>query len=228
MKAMILAAGRGERLKPRTDTTPKPLLRVRGRPLLEHQIGWLRAAGITELVINLHHLGDQIESHFGDGSAFGVTIQYSREPVLLETGGGIVNALPLLGEAPFALLNGDIFTDFPFSGLGEPPEWADIHLVVTPIPGYRTQGDFLVSDGRVTARGDTFVYCGIAVLRPQIFSGDKAAPFSLRNHFFRAIEAERISAEIWTGEWTDIGSEAQLQAVNRSHPDEPDSRPRGT
>ena len=120
MKAMILAAGRGERLKPLTDQTPKPMLEVGGKPLIAHQIAWLSAAGINEIVINLHHLGDQIESFCGDGTQFGVSIRYSREAVLLETAGGIVNALPLLGERPFVLLNGDVFTDFPFGQLPWP------------------------------------------------------------------------------------------------------------
>ncbi|MCB1683719.1 MAG: NTP transferase domain-containing protein, partial [Pseudomonadales bacterium] len=108
MKAMILAAGRGERLRPLTDQTPKPMLRVHGRPLLEHQIEWLKAAGITDLVINLHHLGAQIENYFGDGERFGVRIRYSHESELLDTGGGILNALPLLGSEPFLVMNGDI------------------------------------------------------------------------------------------------------------------------
>jgi len=213
---MILAAGRGERLRPLTDTTPKPMLPIRGRPLLEHQIGWLKAAGITELVINLHHLGDRIETYFGDGSAFGVRIRYSREAVLLDTGGGIVKALPLLGSDPFVLLNGDIYTDFPFARLAPPPVWADMHLVVTPTPAFRKEGDFLFDGGRITARGGDFVYCGIAVIRPGVFSGDEATPFSLREHFFQAIRSGRLSAEVWNGFWTDIGSEAQLRAVDGS------------
>jgi MurNAc alpha-1-phosphate uridylyltransferase len=224
MKAMILAAGRGERLRPLTDTTPKPMLPIRGRPLLEHQIGWLRAAGITELVINLHHLGDRIEAYLGDGSAFGVRIRYSREAVLLDTGGGIVKALPLLGSDPFVVLNGDIYTDFPFAQLGPPPAWADMHLVVTPTPAFRTEGDFLVDGGRITARGGDFVYCGIAVIRPEVFTGDEVKPFSLREHFFRAMRSGRLSAAVWNGIWTDIGTEAQLRAVDGSDSG-PDSGP---
>ncbi len=223
MKAMILAAGRGERLRPLTDTIPKPMLSIHGRPLLEHQIGWLRHAGITELVINLHHLGEQIEVYFGDGSRFGVRIRYSRERQLLDTGGGIVNALPLLGDAPFVLLNGDIFTDFPFSRLDGLPSWADMHLVVTPKPAFRAQGDFLFADGRITGRGDAFVYCGIAVLHPRVFAADEAAPFSLRDHFFQAIGTGRLSAEVWRGVWTDIGTEAQLKEIDGSTPKVPDS-----
>jgi MurNAc alpha-1-phosphate uridylyltransferase len=216
MKAMILAAGRGERLRPLTDQVPKPMLEVRGRPLLEHQLEWLAAAGIRDLVINLHHLGEQIEAHLGDGSRFGMRIAYSREAMLLETGGGIVKALPLLGDAPFLVLNGDIFTDFPLNELAPLPDWADIHLVVTPRPAFRAKGDFQVDGGRVTTRGDDYVYCGIAILRPAMFAGDRPEPFSLREHMFRAIDAGRISAQIWNGFWTDIGDQNQLDTVNAS------------
>lgn len=214
MKAMILAAGRGERLRPLTDRMPKPMVAVRGRPLLAHQLEWLGAAGIRDLVINLHHLGDQIEDYFGDGAEFGTRIAYSREVELLETGGGIVNALPLLGSDPFLILNGDIFTDFPFARLQPLPDWADLHLVVTPTPAFRDKGDFEVAEGRITARGSSYVYCGIAILRPSIFSDDRREPFSLREHFFRAIETRTISAQIWGGRWTDIGTQAQLDEVN--------------
>ncbi len=213
-RAMILAAGRGERLRPLTDHTPKPMVAVHGRPLLAHQIDWLSRAGISELVINLHHLGAQIETHFANGDGFGVHIRYSREDTLLETGGGIVKALPLLGDAPFLILNGDIFTDFPFSDLQPIPDWADIHLVVTARPDFRARGDFEFADGRITGRGDSFVYCGIAILRPEIFAADRAEPFSLRERFFTAIGNGTLSAQVWNGYWIDIGSQAQLDALN--------------
>jgi MurNAc alpha-1-phosphate uridylyltransferase len=216
MKAMILAAGRGERLRPLTDRIPKPMLTVRGRPLLEHQLQWLVRAGIREVVINLHHLGEQIRAHFGDGREFGVAIRYSLEPELLDTGGGIVKALPLLGPDPFLVLNGDIFTTFPFAAVEPLPDWADIHLVVTPKPAFRERGDFDVEEGRIVGRGDDYVYCGIAVLRPALFQGQDAVPFSVREHFFAAIEEGRISAQTWRGYWTDIGDQAQLEAVNSS------------
>ena len=219
MKAMILAAGRGERLKPLTDTVPKPMLRIHGRPLLEWQIAWLEAAGIRNLVINLHHLGGQIEAYFGDGAAFGVDIRYSHEEALLETGGGITRALPLLGSSPFLVLNGDIFTDFPFSNLAPLPDWADIHLVVTPKPDFRAAGDFEVEGQRIVSRGDRYVYCGIAVLRPELFDAGRDEPFSLREHFFAAIDQGRISAQIWEGYWIDIGNQAQLAAINAKEPD---------
>jgi len=196
MKAMILAAGRGERLRPLTDHVPKPMLEVHGRPLLEHQLGWLSAIGIREVVLNLHHLGEQIEAHFGDGRNFGLNIRYSREPVLLETGGGIVKALPLLGGEPFLIINGDIFTDFPLDTLSPLPDWADIHLVVTPKPAFRERGDFEVQAGRISARGDGYVYCGIAILRPTLFAADRPEPFSLREHFFDAIDSGRARQKL--------------------------------
>jgi len=114
MKAMILAAGQGKRLKPLTNHLPKAMMEVGGAPLICHQLGWLAGAGVTEVVINLHHFGEQIEACVGDGAAFGLSVRYSHEPVLLETGGGVVQALPLLGDEPFWLLLGDIYTDFPF------------------------------------------------------------------------------------------------------------------
>jgi len=215
MKAMILAAGRGERLRPLTDRIPKPLAPIAGEPLLGHQLRWLAAAGIRELVINLHHLGEQIEATFGDGAAFGLQITYSRETELLETGGGIVNALPLLGDAPFLLLNGDIYTDFSLRQLPAAlAADADAHLVLTPTPGFRQRGDFEFADGRVTARGTGYVYCGISILRPALFAGRRAEPFSLRDLFFESLARGALSAQIWDGFWTDIGTPEQLADVN--------------
>lgn len=216
MKAMILAAGVGKRLQPLTNTTPKPMLEVGSEPLIAHQLHWLAAAGITDVVINLHHLGEQIEAFCQDGRDRGMHIRYSREARLLETGGGIVNALPLLGEEPFVVLNGDIFTDFPFTSLPEsPPQWAELHLVLTPKPGFRAHGDFDYADGRITARGEGYVYCGIAVLRPQLFHGRQVEPFSLQQILFQAVTRGSASAQLWDGYWTDIGSHDQLRAVNK-------------
>ncbi len=211
---MILAAGRGTRLAPLTDTTPKPMLPVRGKPLIAWQVEALRAAGVTDLVINLHHLGEQIQGYLGDGDAWGLSIEYSVETELLETGGGIVNALPLLGSETFWLLNGDIFTDFELSRL--PRTLADgdaVHLVLTATPAYREHGDFEFADGRVTGRGDSFVYCGIAALSPALFSGRERNHFSLRDLYFSAIEAGRVSGQVHTGSWHDIGTLAQYEAL---------------
>jgi len=212
---MILAAGRGERLRPLTDTTPKPLLSVGGEPLIAHQLRCLRSAGITEVVINVHHLGEQIQAFCGDGQHFGLTIAYSHEPVLLETAGGIVNALPLLGDAPFVLLNGDVFSDFTFNTLpAAPPDWADLHIVVTPTPAYRDHGDFECTNDRVTKRGEAYVYCGIAVIDPAWLGTLPTGPFSLQQPLFQAVASGRVSAQIWPGEWIDIGTPTQLRDIN--------------
>lgn len=221
MKAMILAAGRGERLRPLTDHTPKPLMEVHGEPLLAHQLRWLAAAGIREVVINLHHLGQQIVDVFGDGRGYGVAISYSLEPTLLDTGGGVVKALPLLGNDPFVLLNGDIYTDFPFSEL--PRQLAAdalAHLTVTPRPAFRERGDFEVADGRVIGRGDSHVYCGIALLDPAALLGRRPEPFSLRDVYFDLIGRGAITAQVWPGYWTDIGTREQLEAISARPDDE--------
>jgi MurNAc alpha-1-phosphate uridylyltransferase len=190
---MLLAAGRGERLRPLTDRLPKPLARVGGEPLLAHQLRWLAGAGVTEVVINVHHLGQMSIDAFGDGAAFGLQIRYSREAMLLETGGGVVNALPLLGAAPFLLMNADIYTEFPLTELPPGPPPGGAHLVVTPRPAFRRNGDFAVTGGRISARGDDYVYCGIALIDPaalaarrataqrRLRSGREVAPFSLRD-----------------------------------------------
>jgi MurNAc alpha-1-phosphate uridylyltransferase len=216
MRAMILAAGRGERLRPLTDRTPKPLLPIAGTPLIEHQLRWLAAAGIREIVINLHHLADAIEGALGDGSRLGVRLHYSREERLLETGGGIARALPLLGPDPFIVLNGDIWTDYRFATLAELS--GDLaRLVLIPTPPHRREGDFGLHGDRVTRDANrdarTHVYCGISLLDPALFDGAPSGAFSLRDLLFRAAEAGRVSGEVWQGGWIDIGTPDQLEAV---------------
>ncbi len=214
MRAMILAAGKGTRLAPLTERTPKPLLPLRGKPLIQWQVEALIAAGVTDIVINLHHLGEQIASYLGDGSRFGATIEYSRETELLETGGGIVNALPLLGQEPFWLLNGDIWTDFDFSTLPRAPTTPDLaHIVLTQTPSYRNRGDFNYAAGRVIRRGDKFVYCGIAVLSAALFEGVDLGHFSLRDSYFDLIRQQRLSAQVHDGVWHDIGTLEQYQTL---------------
>ena len=214
MKAMILAAGRGTRLAPLTDTTPKPMLPLNGRPLIEWQVEALARCGVESLVINLYHLGEQIERHLSDGARYGLTITYSHEGEALETGGGIVNALPLLGDDPFWLLNGDIWTDFDFTTLPRSvPEATPVHMVLTPTPEWRAHGDFTYADGFLTGRGADYVYCGIAVVHPRVFAGRKAERFSWSDIFFALAEQGRVSAQIHHGRWHDIGTLAQYQAL---------------
>ena len=167
-----------------------------------------------DVVINLHHLGPQIEAYCGDGSSHGLRIRYSHESRRLETGGGIQQALPLLGEEPFLGLNGDIFTAFALTDLSDIPQWADVHLLLTPTPAFREAGDFEYERGRIVSRGAAFVYCGISIVRPRLFSSRTLEPFSLRDLFFQATQAGAASAQVWRGAWTDIGTPEQLDAVN--------------
>ena len=214
MKAMILAAGKGTRLAPLTDSTPKPMLPVKGRPLIEWQVLQLKAAGITEIVINTYHLGEQIIEGLGDGNHLGVQIEYSREQDLLDTGGGIKKALPLLGDAPFAIFNGDIWTDFAFNDLpSDLPEGCPAHITLTLKPGWRASGDFDYNDGRVTARGGAYVYCGIALLTPALIARRPESVFSLRDLYFELIDAGALSAQVFEGSWLDIGTLAQYESV---------------
>ena len=211
---MILAAGRGTRLAPLTDRTPKPMLPIRGRPLIEWQIEQLKAAGIREFVINTYHLGEQIINALGDGRKLGVTITYSPEDELLDTGGGIKRALPLLGDAPFLVLNGDIWTDFDFSSLPDaPPADCPAHVVLTPTPKWRETGDFCSDGDRVTARGSDYVFCGIAVATPALVANQAGATFSLREIYFELIKANTLSAQIFLGHWLDIGTLEQYESV---------------
>lgn len=215
MKAIILAAGRGARLAPLTDTTPKPLLPVNGQPLIVRQLKQLRAADIIHVVINLYHLGDLIAHALGNGEKFGMQIAYSHEQSLLETGGGIKNALPLLEEEEFIVCNGDIYTDFDFSSLPNalaPNDTA--HLVLTPTPKTRARGDFEYSRGRVTQRGDDFVYCGISIFSQRIFANSPEGAFSSRDLMFEAIEQGQLSAQVHSGQWTDIGTLSDYAKVS--------------
>jgi len=214
---MLLAAGRGERMRPLTDTTPKPLLRIGGQMLIERHVHALAQAGIRQLVINHAHLGGQIERALGDGSAYGVQIAYSPEPEgALETGGGIFNALPLLGAAPFLVVNADIWTDYPFTGL---PQSIDglAHLVMVSNPPHHPDGDFSLSGGRLAQRGPAMLtFSGIGVYRPELFDGCTPGAFPLAPLLRMAMDAGRVSGEHYTGAWFDIGTPERLDAINRA------------
>jgi MurNAc alpha-1-phosphate uridylyltransferase len=216
MKAMLLAAGRGERMRPLTDTTPKPLLRIGGQTLIERHIHALARAGITELVINHAHLGEQLVAALGDGHGCGVSIAWSAESGgALETGGGIFNALPLLGEAPFLVVNTDVWTDFPFAGL---PAGIDglAHLVMVDNPEHHPGGDFSLSAGRLSQRGPAMLtFSGIGVYHPALFAGCSPGAFPLAPLLRRAMDAGQVSGEHYRGVWFDIGTPERLEAVNR-------------
>ncbi|MDF3195720.1 MAG: mannose-1-phosphate guanylyltransferase [Gammaproteobacteria bacterium HGW-Gammaproteobacteria-13] len=217
MKAMILAAGKGERLRPLTLHTPKPLVRAAGVPLIEYHVRALAAAGFTELVINHAWLGQQIEDYLGDGSRFGVSIAYSAEGEPLETGGGIFQALPLLGDQPFVLINGDIFTDYPFAELRRPLSGL-AHLVLIENPGHHVKGDFCLQKGRVTDAQegqDSLTYSGMALLSPALFAGCEAGVFSLAPLLRAAMAVGQVSGERFDGCWVDVGTHERLAQVER-------------
>jgi MurNAc alpha-1-phosphate uridylyltransferase len=215
MKAMILAAGRGERMRPLTDHTPKPLLRIGGQTLIEHHLYALAQAGIRELVINHAHLGDKLVAALGDGAAYGVEIAWSPEPEgALETGGGIFNALALLGDDPFLVVNADIWTDFPFTSLPAQPDGL-AHLVLVNNPEHHPDGDFSLVDGQVSRRGPAMLtFSGIGVYRRGLFDGCAPGSFPLAPLLRRAMDAEQVSGETYAGAWFDIGTPGRLEAVN--------------
>ncbi|QGA52426.1 MULTISPECIES: N-acetylmuramate alpha-1-phosphate uridylyltransferase MurU [Pseudomonas] len=215
MKAMILAAGKGERMRPLTLTTPKPLIRVGGVPLIEYHLRALARAGFTEIVINHAWLGQQIEDHLGDGSRFGVSIRFSPEGEPLETGGGIFRALPLLGDEAFVVVNGDVWTDYDFSALRRPIEGL-AHLVLVDNPEHHPDGDFVLADGKVHDRrapADNLTYSGIAVLHPRLFDGCSAGAFKLAPLLRAAMAEGRVSGEHLKGHWVDVGTHERLAQV---------------
>ncbi|MGD8615634.1 MAG: nucleotidyltransferase family protein [Gammaproteobacteria bacterium] len=216
MKVMILAAGRGERMRPLTDRVPKPLLEVAGKPLIRYHIEALRAAGFRELVINHAHLGRQIVECLGNGLDLGVHIQYSPEPPgALETGGGIRRALPLLGEGAFLVINGDIWTDYPYRDLPRAPGGL-AHLVLVDNPEHHREGDFRLQGRRVVAEGEPrLTFTGIGVYRPELFAGAPRERFPLGAVLRTAIRAGQVSGEHYRGRWMDIGTPRRLAELDR-------------
>lgn len=216
MRAMILAAGRGERLRPLTDSTPKPLLEVAGKPLIEHHIEALSAAGFREIVINQGHLGEQLPAALGNGSRWGITIHWSDEqPEALETGGGIHQALPVLGPSPFLVVNGDVWTDYPYARLRAVKcDWA--HLVMVPNPPQHPLGDFALLNARLRPEGgEKLTFSGISVYHPRLFKTCKPGKFSVVPLLRNAMENHLVTGEKYAGRWDDIGTPERLQAVNR-------------
>ncbi len=216
MKAMILAAGRGERMRPLTDHTPKPLLHAAGKPIIEHTITQLVAAGFKDIVINHAHLGQQIENYLGDGQHLGANIRYSPEGETgLETAGGIINALPLLGDQPFLVVNGDIATDFPYAELQNLS--VDLaHLILVNNPEHHPAGDFaLDNNGYVMDIGAAkWTFSGIGLYRAALFNTTPPGASKLAPILRAAMLERRISGQHFSGFWMDIGTPQRLQALD--------------
>lgn len=217
MKAMILAAGKGERMRPLTLHTPKPLVPAAGKPLIEYHLEALARAGVRDVVINHAWLGQQIEDHLGDGSRFGLKIRYSPEGEPLETGGGIFKALPLLGDAPFLLVNGDVWTDYDFKRLCQPLQGL-AHLVLVDNPGHHGRGDFRL-DGTCVVDGDdtpgTLTFSGLSVLDPKLFESCQPGAFKLAPLLRQAMAAGQVTGEHYPGQWIDVGTLERLAEVER-------------
>ncbi|MGR9106545.1 MAG: N-acetylmuramate alpha-1-phosphate uridylyltransferase MurU [Gammaproteobacteria bacterium] len=207
MKAMILAAGRGERLRPLTDTLPKPMLPVAGKPLIEYTIESLVASGFRDIVVNLAYLGHRIESALGNGHRFGARLEYSHEGETgLETAGGIVHALPLLGEEPFLVVNGDILTDYPFAELRS-CKADSAHLILVANPPHHAQGDFALRHDRlVTGESDLLTFSGIGVYSPAFFTGCQPGKLPLAPLLREAIARGEVRGEFYNGFWMDLGT----------------------
>jgi len=214
MKAMILAAGRGDRLRPLTDTIPKPLIRVAGKSLIEYHLQNLAAAGFREIVINTAWLAEMIHQQLGDGSNYAVNIQYSDEGTALETAGGIINALPLLGNEPFLVVNGDICCDFDFSTLPELEPQTQAHLVLVNNPEHNPAGDFALQDNLVINKGDPmYTFSGIGIYTAAFFAEQKTGALPLAPVIRNKCEAGLVSGQYYNGLWTDVGSIERLQAL---------------
>ena len=213
---MLLAAGRGERMRPLTDTTPKALLSVGGKPLIVWHLERLRRAGFTEIVINLAHLGKQIEAALGDGRQFGASIRYSREKEALETAGGIAFALPLLGNQPFLVVNADIYCEFDFSKL--PGVETMAHLVLVDNPPHHPRGDFALTRNKVAGAGSPMLtFSGIGVYRPELFSGvPRGAKAQLAPLLRRAMDEDSVSGERYSGIWFDAGTPERSRQIDAS------------
>jgi MurNAc alpha-1-phosphate uridylyltransferase len=221
--ALILAAGRGERMRPLTDTLPKPLLSVGGRALIEWQVERLARGGFRDLVVNHSHLGAMIERALGDGARLGARIRYSHEARALETAGGVAHALPLLGDAPFVVVSGDIHTAFDYASLAAPieaiaraPAERAAHFVLVDNPAWHAGGDMGLAGDRVTRSGPLLTYGNIAVFHPGLFRDiAPGAALKLFPWAYRFVEEGRVGGEHFRGDWDNIGTPEQLAALDR-------------
>ena len=214
MRAMILAAGRGERLRPLTDTIPKPLVDAGGRTLIDYHLENLSRAGFRQIVINISHLGEQLREAVGDGGRWGTSVHYSEEPAgALDTGGGIRQALPRLGVSPFLVINGDIWTDYPLIRL-RAVKCDQAHLVMVSNPEHNPGGDFCLQGARLgTAGTPSYTFSGIAVYHPRFFSGCSPGRFSVVPMLRQTMEEKLVTGERHQGAWFDPGTPARLAAL---------------
>ena len=220
MKAMVLAAGFGNRLRPLTDHTPKPLLPIGGKPMIVHHLEKLAAAGFKEVVINLGHLGHKIPEALGDGSTWGLSIAYSDEgPAPLETGGGLTKALPLLGDEPFLLVNGDVWSDLDFSTIPTSLAEDDLAtLYLVPKPEWREKADFSLSKWRVVeSEIPEYLYAGIALYHPKILDEAKVEKFSIVPRLKSAISKNLVGGILFSGEWDDVGTPDRLSSLQSKY-----------
>lgn len=218
VKAMILAAGRGNRFRPLTDSMPKPLIEVCGKPLIEYHIEKLAKAGVNEIVINHAWLGHKIEAALGNGERWGVKIHYSAEPAGgLETAGGIIQALPLLGEAPFLVINGDVYSDFAFEPLIQQAVTmrtateVEAFLMLVPSPDHNTQGDFGLLDSRQVTESGHYTFSGMSVLHPKLFSGMEVGFIKLAPLLRQAMQQQQVIGDVFDGYWSDVGTFERLK-----------------
>jgi len=218
MRAMILAAGRGERMRPLTDEVPKPLLEVAGKPLIEYHLENFAAAGIHEVIVNLAWKGALIRAALGNGERFGLRILYSDEgDEALETGGGIFKALSLLGPAPFVVVSGDVWSDYPLQRCSTRLAANDhAHFVLVPNPEFHRRGDFGLRGSRISdADGPRYTYANIGVFRPEFFAGCSPGKFALAPLMFERVRQGQVSGELWSGRWNNVGTPAQLAELDR-------------
>lgn len=216
-RAMILAAGRGKRMGDLTTHVPKPLLRVRGRYLIEYAISSLKQAGIREIVVNVSYLGGQIKAALGDGAHYGLKLLYSEESEALETGGGIFQALPLLGSEPFIVMSSDIVTDYPLNQLPATPQGL-AHLLLVDNPSFNLQGDYGLYEGRVVLLNDQsrLTYASVGLYSPSLFVGCEPGYFKLTSVLNPAIAAGKVTGEHYSGVWHNVGTSAELETVGAS------------
>jgi N-acetyl-alpha-D-muramate 1-phosphate uridylyltransferase len=217
MKAMILAAGRGLRLRPLTDKTPKPLILVANQPLIVHQVLKLAKIGIKEIVINVSYQAKQIIDTLGDGRAYGIKIEYSFEPTALETGGGICQALPILGSDPFIVISADIWTDFPLERLLSHPLNTSVlaHLILVDNPNFHPQGDFNLTQTGLLSLDDIsnkFTFASLGIYHPDLFQG-KSGAFPLSSLLYEYIAERKITGEYYKGSWFNIGTPTELERL---------------